>query len=61
MTLREWADTNNVNPRVFDKPGYDRLMTVIDRSYPNRADLWHLDDYVVTSVQAGTIWLAPRG
>lgn len=25
-----------------------------------RVDLWHLSDYVVTSVSGGVVWLAPR-
>lgn len=60
MTLEEWTETNQIRAKVFDKPGYLKMMTVGDRSYPNRSELWNLSDYVVTSVEGGSIWLAPK-
>jgi hypothetical protein len=60
MTLAEWAEANGTLPHEFNKPGYDKLMTVYDRQFPDRPGLWRLSDYVVTSVTGGTIWLAPR-
>lgn len=60
MTLEEWAEKNNAGVRDFNKPGYDPMKTVSDRSYPDRPGIFHLTDYVVTSVSAGTIWLAKR-
>jgi hypothetical protein len=50
MKLSEWATaTGNV---VGDHPsGAKHLPFVEDR------DLWHLDDWKVSSVVAGTIWL----
>lgn len=60
MTLDQWAEQNGTKPYEFNKPGYDVMMTVPDRSYPDRVGLWHLTDYVVTSVTGGTIWLAKR-
>ncbi len=59
-TLEQWTEKNGVRAMPFDKPGYDPMMTVRDRDYPDRVGLWHLSDYVVTSCEAGTIWLALR-
>lgn len=60
MTLQEWAEKNDAGVRDFNKPTYEPMKTVADRSYPDRVGLFHLTDYVVTSVEAGTIWLAKR-
>jgi protease II len=60
MTLSEWAEQNNAVVRDWIKPTYDPMKTIIDRDYPDRWGLFHLTDYVVTSVEAGTIWLAER-
>ena len=52
MTLSEWvAATGNI---VSDHPsGSKHLPFVEDR------DLWRLEDWTVSSVVAGTIWLVP--
>lgn len=62
MTLQEWCEKNGEVARLFDKPGYSKMQTVADRTRSRDAswDLYHLEDYVVTSVQAGTVWLAPK-
>lgn len=60
MTLQEWAEKNDAFVRDFNKPTYDPMKTVADRKYPDRPGIFHLTDYVVTSVEAGTIWLAER-
>ena len=60
MTLQEWADKNNVGVSTWQKEGYDEFKLIADRSYPTRFDLFRLIDYVVTSVEGGTIWLKKR-
>lgn len=60
MLLAEWAEKNGTQPGDFNKPGYEPMKTVVDRSYADRFGLFHLSDYVVTSVTGGTIWLAKR-
>ena len=54
MRLRGWADKNNV---VVAKHAHAR--TVNDDA-PNQSDLFHLEDYLISSVAAGTIWLVRR-
>lgn len=60
MTLEQWTESNQVRAQDFDKPTYEPMKIVADRSYANRSELWHLSDYFVTSVEAGSIWLAKR-
>jgi hypothetical protein len=57
MTLAEWADRASCQLTGYsDSPA----VSVPDiETGSNRADLWHLSDYRVTSVVAGTIWLSP--
>ena len=53
-TLRGWAEKNNV---VVVRHAHARAVAY---DSPNRSDLYRLDDYVVSSVAAGTIWLIRR-
>ncbi|OYW73581.1 MAG: hypothetical protein B7Z37_20945 [Verrucomicrobia bacterium 12-59-8] len=53
-TLRGWADKNNV---IVVRHAHARAVAA---ESPNRSDLYRLDDYVVSSVAAGTIWLVRR-
>lgn len=55
MTLKEWSDANNV--RVITLK--DGCSTIPDFSYKDRQGIWLLDDYHVTSIVAGMIWLKP--
>jgi hypothetical protein len=53
MTLSEWLERA---PVAMLRPG------AIPDALPDdmRRQLWRLEDYVVSSVAAGTIWLVPR-
>lgn len=50
-TLQQWADRHNV---VVNTKGLAKWFP--DGVWPDRADLWHLSDYGVSSVQGGSIW-----
>ena len=50
-TLRSWADKNDV---IVSRHGHARCVRT---DSPNQADLFRLDDYRVSSVAAGTVWL----
>jgi hypothetical protein len=58
MTLAQWAEIADIKPMPYR--GDAGCVHFGDRSYPNRADLWHLEDFVVTCVDGGAIWLAAR-
>lgn len=53
-TLRMWADKNNV---VVSRHAHARCVRA---DAPNQSDLFRLDDYRVSSVAAGTVWLVRR-
>jgi hypothetical protein len=57
MTLAEWSEWADVPVRV---KGEARLVADAETRGMCRTSLWHLDDYLVSSVSAGTIWLTPR-
>lgn len=53
-TLRSWANRNNV---VVSRHAHARCVAA---DSPNQSDLFRLEDYRVSSVAAGTIWLIRR-
>jgi len=53
-TLRSWANKNNV---VVSRHAHARCVPIDAK---NQKDLWWLEDYRVSSVAAGTIWLIRR-
>lgn len=53
-TLRSWANKNDV---VVARHGHARTVSA---DAPNQSDLFRLDDYLVSSVAAGTVWLIRR-
>ena len=57
MTLQEWVESHK---RYVHHDDRHQFPYVIDDLQTGRADLWHLDDHVVTSVSGGSIWLMPR-
>jgi hypothetical protein len=59
MTLREWCSITGVRP-IIPKHFNDRVVPDTAGIIDNRVDLWHLDDYVVSAVTGGSIWLHPR-
>lgn len=54
MKLKEWQANNNV---VVGRHAHART---VNTTAPNQPDLFHLEDYIVSSVSAGTIWLIRR-
>ncbi len=61
MTLHEWEAAH---PRAYvgthDSGARWVADTTTAMTYDDRRLLWRLDDYLVTSVIAGTIWLVHR-
>lgn len=53
-TLQGWAAKNNI---VVSRHCHARCVAVIA---PNKSELFRLDDYYVSSVTGGTIWLIRR-
>lgn len=55
MNLRQWSERNKITviPHCHAR-------IVSDNCGPNRVDLWRLDDYRVSGVMAGSIWLVRR-
>lgn len=53
-TLRSWANKNNV---IVSRHAHARC---VSNDAPNQAELFRLDDYFVSAVAAGTIWLTRR-
>lgn len=51
MTLQEWHQNNNV---CIARQAHARCLPF---DCANRSQLFHLDDYCVSSVTGGTIWL----
>jgi hypothetical protein len=58
LTLEEWASRyNRFIERAYCKPA---MIVHDDRFDESRRELFHLSDYLVSSVCAGTIYLIPR-
>jgi len=57
MTLQEWSTKFNVVVNQHPNGASYVPITINNSSY---MELWHLSDYLVSSIQAGTIWLVPR-
>jgi hypothetical protein len=59
ITLAEWCTRTQVLPT---HPTTERgaVSVVLDHTHPGRSDLWHLADYVVSSVSGVVVWLLPR-
>ena len=59
MTLEQFLDTFNIKPQRI--PAYPKLIVIHDNiAEPARSELFHLDDYRVSSVSAGSIYLLPK-
>lgn len=56
QTLHEWCLANHVTAYEHGTGAY----YIPDRDYANRWELFHLSDFVVSSVRAGTIWLVRK-
>lgn len=53
-TLQGWATKNNV---VVIKHCHARCLSI---DVPNQSELFRLDDYYVSGIRAGTIWMVRR-
>ncbi len=63
MTLAQWAKfTGKVvhDHKHSDITGAKWVADYYGEPEEYRADLWRLEDYVVSSVLGGSIWLVPR-
>ena len=58
MTFAEWSKLTGILPT---HPTTERqaISVIIDLKHPNYPDLFHLTDYVVSSVCGIVIWLVP--
>jgi len=59
MSLHEWAETSGVLP-TYPTTETGAVSVVLDHSHPDRAALWRLSDYAVSTVSGPVIWLVPR-
>lgn len=59
MLLTEWQSTSGI---LATHPTTERgaVSLVLDHSHPMRSELWHLHDYVVSTVSGPVVWLVPR-
>jgi hypothetical protein len=59
MTLKEWSDKQPLavqrHPKYFNSFWVPDSLSLVDR-----AEAWRLDDYLVSAVEGGSIWFAPR-
>ena len=58
MKLAEWAKEHHVNPT---EPNENGAVSVV--AYPNfdgHQQLWHLEDYTVSSICGVVVWLVPK-
>jgi len=59
MTLKDWSDKWKISPKKHSGGGlYFPGITYMDE--PAKRELYRLDDYAVSSVSGGTLWLIPR-
>ena len=59
ISLENWADYYGQFGRIVEKHE-SGCVYVIDNIDIGRRELWHLTDYLVSSVIGGTIWLIKR-
>jgi hypothetical protein len=59
QTLKNWCENTGIMPT---DPTSERqaISLVTDSRNPEYAKLWHLADYVVSSVTGPVVWLVPR-
>jgi hypothetical protein len=59
MTLKEWSAKQRYAVKRHAK-FFNSFWCPDDSTLIDRAEAWHLDDYIVASVSGGTIWFSPR-
>lgn len=59
MTLSEWSSRTGILPT---HPTTERsaVSLCVDQLHADRSELWHLADYVVSSVSGPVVWFVPR-
>jgi len=61
MTLEQFLIENNDQFSIVVRNGYKGKIAILDsHTARNRAQIWYLDDYIVTSVSKGVIWLGKK-
>jgi hypothetical protein len=62
MTLSEWDKNNPAAFLITDADAAGRVVYVLVRELPAEhvRELWHLDDYAVSSQTGMVIWLVPK-
>lgn len=58
MTLKEWCDKTGILP-THPTSETGAVSVVMDFADLWTDELWHLDDYKVSSVAGSVIWLVP--
>lgn len=58
-TLQEWLIAHAIVP-IKDEPTIVAIYYATEIKGSIAWELWHLQDYVVSTVSGGTIWLIPR-
>jgi hypothetical protein len=58
MRLSDWCDKHNIKQT---SPTSERsaVSVVVDQAHPGRPDLFHLEDYTVSSSAGCVVWLIP--
>ena len=58
QTLKQWSDKHGILPT---EPTTELHQTsVVCSDGPERRELWHLEDYIVSSVSGVVVWLGKR-
>lgn len=60
MTLQKWANGIGMHGVTVGEKGDARYIVDTREIEHSRTWLWDLEDYIVSSVSGGTIWLIPR-
>lgn len=60
MTLQEWCQKTNTTRTYPDDESGTVCVAVVPHNYERRSDLWHLDDYAVSTVSGPIVYLVPR-
>ena len=58
MTLQQWADQHNIV--VGQRPDNGPTYVTFPMDSNVRAELFHLTDFIVSSVTGGVIWLVKK-
>jgi hypothetical protein len=60
MTLQEWSKAKGILVRRNDSGGTYVLATLYSHQTVDTRELWHLSDYVVSTVSGPVVWLVKR-